>query len=235
MFANFCSHACEKKYEARRRWVGRQPRAHRARALRRAVRLPQSARRLDVAVLVPALGRDVVARVVEQDALRLARPAGRHGRRLDQRLAEVARAHVRADRRAKQLDRALHAVQQARRADARAVAVRPQRVVVGDRGLRRSLRPRLRLRHGLGADERLRRLVLRRLLWRYFRSHPGTVWRALPLPIIILAQWPFWAMENHNAKRRARFDPGNRALRAFNDGIGYGAFMSHVAVKVGQI
>ena len=33
------------------------------------------------------------------------------------------------------------------------------------------------------------------------------IWRALPLPILILAQWPFWAMENHNAKRRTRFDP----------------------------
>ena len=48
------------------------------------------------------------------------------------------------------------------------------------------------------------------------------VWRALPLPILILAQWPFWAMENHNAKRRTRFDPGKQALCAFNDGIANG-------------
>ena len=29
-------------------------------------------------------------------------------------------------------------------------------------------------------------------------------------------------MENHNVKRRTRFDPGNRVLCAFNDGIEYG-------------
>ena len=48
------------------------------------------------------------------------------------------------------------------------------------------------------------------------------IWRALPLRILILAQWPFWAMENHNAKRRTRFDLGKQALCAFNDGIEHG-------------